>query len=275
MGAIVLTLYARKGGVGRTMLSQNLCGACAENGVRVLAIDLDPQASLSKNFFGRDYIARLRPYQTVAALYDESRDPEPAELIHQSQVEGIFVAPSSDHLEPFDLPNPMERGESQFTIRDFVDEQREQFDLILIDTPPNVANLLAWGALMASDFVITPVQPEKNSCEGVVDVKVRLQTAIGNGNSGLVDLGYFVNNMDLRTSQHRLMEEELRQLYGTQVFDTVIFRRTEFQGSQHAYKPITHEKPKSAEADMIRGLLVEIIQRVESFTNRDRRRASG
>lgn len=275
MAAIVLTLFARKGGVGRTMLSQNLCGACAENGVRVLAIDLDPQASLSKNFFGRDYITRLRPYQTVAALYDDTRDCEPDEIIHQSEVENIFVAPSSDHLEPFDLPSPMEQGEAQFAIRDFVDEQRDHFDLILIDTPPNVANLLAWGALMASDFVITPVQPEKNSCEGVVDVKVRLQTAIRNGNSGLVDLGYFVNNMDMRTSQHRLMEEELRQLYGSQVFETVIYRRTEFQSSQHAYKPITHEKPSSAEADMIRELLVEVIQRVESFTNRDKKRAHG
>lgn len=275
MGAIVLTLYARKGGVGRTMLSQNLCGACAENGVRVLAIDLDPQASLSKNFFGRDYISRLRPYQTIAALYDESRDPEPSEIIHATEVESIFAAPSSDHLEPFDLPNPMEQGESQFAIRDFVEEQRNEFDLILIDTPPNVANLLAWGALMASDFVVTPVQPEKNSCEGVVDVKVRLQTAIRNGNPGLVDLGYFVNNMDQRTSQHRLMEDELRQLYGSQVFDTVIYRRTEFQSSQHSYKPITHERPGSGEADMIRELLVEIIQRIESISNRDKKRAAG
>ena len=255
------------------MLSQNLCGACAENGVRVLAIDLDPQASLSKNFFGRDFISRLRPYQTVAALYDDSRDADPAEMIHKTQVEGISVAPSSDHLEPFDVPNPIEAGESQFAIRDFIEDIRDDFDLVLIDTPPNVANLLAWGALMASDYVITPVQPEKNSCEGVVDVKVRLQTAIRNGNPDLVDLGYFVNNMDARTSQHRLMEDELRQLNGTQVFETVIYRRTEFQSSQHSYKPITHEKPHSAEADMIRALLVEIIERIETYSQREKRRS--
>lgn len=256
------------------MLSQNLCGACAEGDVRVLAIDLDPQASLSKNFFGRDYIARLRPYETVAALYDDSRDVDSAEVIHQTQVERISVAPSSDHLEPFDLPSPLECGEAQFAIRDFVEDVREQFDLILIDTPPNVSNLLAWGALMASDYVITPVQPEKNSCEGVVDVKVRLQTAIRNGNPDLVDLGYFINNMDARTAEHRLMEDELRQLNGSQVFDSVIYRRTEFQSSQHSYKPITHEKPKSAEAAMIRELLVEIVSRIEQRSQRERKRAN-
>jgi len=257
------------------MLSQNLCGACAENGVRVLAIDLDPQASLSKNFFGRDYISRLRPHQTVAGLYDESRDPEPSELIHATAIEKILVAPSSDYLEPYDLPSPMEQGDAQFAVRDFVEDQRDEYDIILTDTPPNVANLLAWGALMASDYVITPVQPEKNSCEGVVDVKVRLQTAIRNGNPSLVDLGYFFNNMDTRTSQHRLMEDELRQLNGSQVFETVIYRRTEFQSSQHSYQPITQEKPSSAESDMIRALLVEIIERIEAYSSKEKRRAVG
>ncbi len=255
------------------MLSQNLAGACAEHRGRVLVIDLDPQASVSKNFFGRDYISRLRPYQTVAALYDPQRDPEITELIHQSEVPEISIVPSSDHLEPFDLPSPLECGEDQFAIRDLVENVRDQFDLILLDTPPNVANLLAWGALMASDYVITPVQPEKNSCEGVVDVKIRLQTAIRHGNSSLVDLGYFINNMDIRTSEHRLMGEELRQLYGSQVFETIIYRRTEFQSAQHSYRPITHEKPKSEEAEMIRQLLLEIIERVDSFLQMEKRRA--
>ena len=136
------------------MLCQNLAGACAEHGGRVLVIDLDPQASVSKNFFGRDYISRLRPYQTVTALYDNEREPDVAEIVHQTSVPEISVAPSSDHLEPYDLPSPLERVEDQFAIRDLVEEVREQFDLVLIDTPPNVANLLAWGALMASDAAI-------------------------------------------------------------------------------------------------------------------------
>ncbi|MEM9409963.1 MAG: ParA family protein [Planctomycetota bacterium] len=273
MSAVVLTLYARKGGVGRTMLSQNLAGACAQQGVRVLALDLDPQASLSKNFFGRDYINSLRPYQTIAAMFEQCRDPEFSEMTHQTKVENISIIPSSDHLEPFDLPQPLQLEQQQFVIRDLVDSVREDHEIVLIDTPPNVANLLAWNALMASDYVITPVQPEKNSCEGVVDVKIRLQTAIRNGNSSLVDLGYFINNMDRRTAQHRIMEEELRQLYGTQVFDSVIFRRTDFQNAQHSYRPISFEEPDSPEAEMIQNLMLEIIQRIDAREVREQKRA--
>ena len=125
---------------------------------------------------------------------------------------------------------------------------------------------------MASDYVAAPVQPEKNSCEGVVDVKVRLQTAIRNGNSSLVDLGYFVNNMDKRTAQHRVMEEELRQLHGTQVFESVIYRRTDFQNAQHSYRPISYEYPNSPEAGMIRELMLEIVQRIDAHSSREQRR---
>ena len=274
MSAVVLTLYARKGGVGRTMLSQNLAGACAEQNVKVLTIDLDPQASLSKNFFGREFVDSLRPYQTVAALYDDKREFQKDELIHPTKVENISVAPSSDHLEPYDLPSPLEHGEQQYAIRDFVDQVREDFDVILIDTPPNVANLLAWGALMATEYVITPVQPEKNSCEGVIDVKVRLQTAIRNGNSNLVDLGYFINNMDKRTAQHRVMAEELQQLHGAQVFETIIYRRTDFQNAQHSYRPISYEQPNSPEASLIRNLMIEIIERIDLQSRRAEQRAT-
>lgn len=273
MSAVVLTLYARKGGVGRTMLSQNLAGACAQQGVRVLALDLDPQASLSKNFFGRDYINSLRPYQTIAAMFEQNRDPEFPEMIHPTKVENISIIPSSDHLEPFDLPKPLEQEQEQFVVRDVVDSVREDFEIVLIDTPPNVANLLAWNALMASDYVITPVQPEKNSCEGVVDVKIRLQTAIRNGNPALVDLGYFVNNMDRRTAHHRIMEEELRQLHGTQVFESVIYRRTDFQNAQHSYRPISYEEPDSPEAEMIQNLMLEIIHRIDAHSEREQKRA--
>ena len=251
------------------MLCQNLAGACAKQGVEVLLIDIDPQAHLSSNCFGQAAVDSLRPHQTTASLFDGQRDPGLSELIHPTKVDNIFIVPSSDHLKPFDLPLPFNHGELQFVLRDFVEEVREKFDIIWFDTPPNSANLLAWSALMASDYAVAPVPPEKNPCEAVKKIKAEIQTAIRNGNSKLVDLGYIVNNSDTRTAYHRLMERELRQLHGPQVFDTVVYRRTELQVVEQSLLPISHEQPSSREAAMIDSLLHEIIERIQSHRDRE------
>jgi len=256
-----IALYARKGGVGRTLLTQNLAGAYAEQGHRVLLIDTDPQGSLSKNFFGAKAVQRLRSYQTVAALFDSRREPDPADMVHATEVPGIAIVPASDHLEPYDLPQPLKHGSLRFALRDFLRDVRRSFDVILIDTPPNVSNLPGWNALMVADYVLTPVNPKKNSAESILDVKARLMTAIEHGNPDLIDLGYLVNNLDIRSAKQRAIELKMRQLYGPQVFDSVVYSRVRFEEAAYEYQPITHWRPTSAEADMIRRVQTEVTRR--------------
>ena len=93
-------------------------------------------------------------------------------------------------------------------------------------------------------------------------MKVRLTNAMNAGNPALVDLGYFLNLYDSRLSQHRATEIQLRQLHGQQVFDTMIYARAAFKETQYACKPITHVKPNSDEAAMIRRLLAEIVTKI-------------
>lgn len=266
-GGFSLSLYARKGGVGRTMLTQNLAGACAELGAAVLVIDTDSQASLSKNFLSPIIIERLRPYETTAALFSD-QEPVFDDLIHNTSIENISILPASDHLEQFDRPVPGGDEELAYAIRDFVGEVMDRFDIILIDTPPNVSNLPAWAALLASDHVVTPVQPEKNSGEAIIDVKRRLARAIAGGNPGLSDLGYFLNMYDKRLALHNAQAMEIRQLYGNQVFNTIVRQRSVYKEAVFTRKPITHARPKSEEAETVRDLLLEIIERIRSHRER-------
>ena len=268
MSAFILSLYARKGGVGRTMLTQNLAGACAELGGSVLVVDTDSQASLSKNFLTPTTVEGLRPYETIAALFDESADPDPGCLIHATGVENISILPASDHLERFDRPVLDEERELTFGLRDFLQDVVDRFDIVLIDTPPNVSNLPAWSALMASHHVVTPVQPEKNSSEAIIDVKRRLARAVADGNPDLCDLGYFLNTYNNRYALHKVQRDQINQLYGEQVFGTIIPVRTLFKEAVFTGKPITHARPRSKEAQMIRALLQEILERVRQHHKR-------
>lgn len=268
MSAFILSLYARKGGVGRTMLTQNLAGACAELGGSVLVVDTDSQASVSKNFLTPTTVERLRPYETIAALFDDSSEPDPTYLIHPTGVENISILPASDHFERFDRPVLDEERELTFGLRDFLQDVVDRFDIVLIDTPPNVSNLPAWSALMASHHVVTPVQPEKNSSEAIIDVKRRLARAMANGNPDLCDLGYFLNMYNGRLALHKVQRSQIEQLYGEQVFDTVIKLRTLYKEAVFTGKPITHARPRSDEAKMMRTLLEEILERVRRHWHR-------
>ena len=267
MAEFVLTLLAKKGGVGRTMHTQNLAGAFAEQGCRVLIVDLDSQGSLTANFFGDDLVDKLQPHETVASLFDGDREPDMRALVRPTEIDDIFVLPSSAHLNQFDLPQPLQLGEQQFAVRDFLGDVSDYFDVILIDTPPNIANLPAWAALMASNYVITPLQPAKNPMEALIDVNVQVSNAIANGNPALIYLGCFITNFHIRRAIQKTLQLRLRQLYGSQVFETVLKSRPTFEEAAFYYKPVTHYRPKSEAAALTRSLLLEIVNRIQSSCN--------
>lgn len=263
MAELILTLLAKKGGVGRTMHTQNLAGAFAENGLQVLVVDLDHQASLTANFFGESVVSALQPHETVAVLFDETREPDYQALIRPTDIENIYVAPSSEHLQPFDLPQPLSLAERQFAVRDFLEAVGGYFDVVLIDTPPNIGNLPAWAALMAAHYVLTPIQPQKNPMEALIDGNVQIANAISHGNPRLVYLGCFVTNLQRRRTIQNMVSTRLRQLYQSQVFQTMLISRPTFEEAAYYYQPVTHYAPKSEAAEMIRSLLVELAQRIQ------------
>ena len=91
---------------------------------------------------------------------------------------------------------------------------------------------------------------------------MRLSEVMQTTNPNLVDLGYFITDYDKRLAFHRSQQRLLRQLYGSQIFDTVVLRRIAYDEEAYSLKPMTHVRPKSNEAQMIRDLLSEIAHRI-------------
>src|SRR4051812_4612319 len=164
--SFIASFLNRKGGVGKTSSVFHLAGSYARTGRRVLLCDLDPQASLSQGFFGPKAVEQLPKERTVAALFDDSLDPTPDDLVYETKFPGIWLAPASNHMDNDNTPRPQE-AENQETIRDFLDEVKRHFDVILIDCPPNL-HLCSWASLLASDFVVVPVIPEDFSSQGLI-----------------------------------------------------------------------------------------------------------
>lgn len=256
--AIKLAIVARKGGVGRTPICQNLAGACADRNARILLIDQDPQGSLSKNFFGKEFVNGLDAKQTAAAIY---AGPHHAKsIIHETTIPGVFIVPANDHMQRFDyFPSKSEAKVN--ALKHFMSDVQADFNLMLIDTPPNAGNLPVAASWAACDYSLTVIQPTKNAIEAIADIKARIAAVLASTNPGLSDLGCLLTNVK-NTKVHRGYVRAVRQLYGENIFRTVIPTRTVFEEAITARMPVTHYKPKSDVAEAFRQTLREIGQKI-------------
>jgi chromosome partitioning protein len=262
MGTTPLTasFLNRKGGVGKTSSVFHFSGSFARAGHRCLVCDVDPQSSLTQGFFGPRFVEELPKSSTVAALFDDSFDPDPDELIRPTAFENIWIVPASNHLNDHNTPRPEESGEQQSALRDFLSEVKDRFDVILIDCPPNLL-LCSHAALLASDFVVVPVIPEDFSSQGLIYVQQAIDAAMTTRNPKLRLLGYVLTSYNRQLGIHKAYEKLLREQYEDLVFENVMPLVTAFKEAVARRRPIAEDKPKSAAAEAIDALCREILER--------------
>jgi chromosome partitioning protein len=249
---MVLSLVARKGGCSKTTSCLNLAGAALQDGAkRVLLIDLDSQASLSKACLGSDQVESLRPDCSVQSVAERRRSA--GDLIRETHIPGLLILPAHTDLA---IPS----GAA-------LDLSGVDADLVIIDTPPDTKNPAVRFALVASHAVASPMLPEALGLQSVSGVQSLLLSAGLMDNPALTFTGWMVA-MRQRIALHELCETTLRRLHGDQVFSTVIPAAAAFKEAIAAGKPITHYSPKSAGAKVVRELWQELLNRLQAATER-------
>lgn len=163
----VLAVTNFKGGSGKTTTAAHLAQYLALRGYRVLAIDLDPQSSLSA-LFGIQPEADLEENETLyAALrYDEARRPL-REVIRPTYFAGLDLVPANLELQEFehDTPRILARsGRGADTpffsrIAEVLASVASDYDVVVIDCPPQLG-FLTLGALCAASGVIVTIHPQ-------------------------------------------------------------------------------------------------------------------
>ena len=270
MSAICLTLCAKKGGVGKTSLTVNVAGYLAdEHKCRVLLIDTDSQSSLSQFFMKPEQVDTLRSEETIAAVFDEKCEIDPAKMIHPTIIEGLYLVPASDHLSDYNLPRPAEQGEKQAAIRRFIKEVENKFQFIVLDTPPHLDTLPTWASLLASDFVLTPIVPELFSAQSIAGVD-RVLSEAQEVNRALHFLGYIINMKQRRRKLHIDNEERLRKIHGDRVLDGVMTNLTGFAEAQAKRLPITSYDKAGDAAEITREVAREIVGRIQKEISKAR-----
>ncbi|OJU68382.1 MAG: plasmid partitioning protein RepA [Rhizobiales bacterium 63-7] len=161
----VISIANFKGGSGKTTTAVHLTHFLALQGLRVLAVDLDPQASLT-SMFGLQPEFDVGENETLyAALrYDESRRPM-AEIVRKTYFEGIDLVPANLELAEYEHDTPRalaarEAGAEFFFKRlaDALSEIEGDYDVVVVDCPPQLG-FLTLGALVAATGVLVTVHP--------------------------------------------------------------------------------------------------------------------
>jgi chromosome partitioning protein len=263
----------KKGGVGKTSTCHHLSGALARKGRRVLLVDADPQASLSQGLLGPEAARALPESGTIAALFDEAGGPPMEALIRPIAIEGVSLLAGSEAMEDLNVTRPWETGPLQFALRDALTEVAASYDLTLIDCPPNV-QLCSWAALVAADGVVVPLQAEDYGAQGLVAIRRSITRARHEANPSLQLIGYLIAMFNKTLGVHISYEADLRQVYGDDVFATVVPLAKDYKEAVILRQPVGHYKPKCAAAKVIDGLADELLGRLEVKVGANQRRVA-
>jgi chromosome partitioning protein len=255
MGTII-AVSNQKGGVGKTTTASNLGASLALAGQRVLLVDMDPQGNLTSGLGRKDHARDGRTvYQGLTA-----EDIDSASLpVLDTSIPGLQVVPADRQLTGAEIEMvSLEHRETR--LRELLRPHRDEFDLILIDTPPSLG-LLTLNALVAADEVIIPLHCEYFALEGLADLVATLRRVRAALNPTLDVAGVLLTMHDERTNLAQQVAREIRSFFGPKVYETVIPRNVRLGEAPSHGLPVAQYDPRSKGADAYQALAREVLAR--------------
>jgi chromosome partitioning protein len=215
--ADVIAFANQKGGVAKTTTTLNLAVAFAEQGLRVLCIDLDPQGNLTMS-------QGIDPDKVEHSLYDVLVNDMPiSEIIVKREID---IAVASIDLAGAEIAMSTKIGRER-TLEKALREVSADYDYVCIDTPPSLG-LLTINALTAANKVIVPVQCEYLSMRGLVQLQNTLRMIQENLNPDVRIEGILPTMLDTRTIHAQEAVEILEENFGDLVFKSRIRKAIKF-----------------------------------------------
>jgi len=217
----IITVANQKGGVGKTTSTVNLATALAMHGVRVLAIDLDPQGNASTGF-------GVPHAQGTPSIYDVLVDGRPLSDVVVEVSSGLMCAPATIDLAgaevelvSFDGRETLLRAALTRYLDDVSRETKP--DYILIDCPPSLG-LLTLNALTAGSEVLIPIQCEYYALEGLGQLLNNIELVRSHLNPSLEVSTILLTMYDARTKLAEQVAQEVRKHFGDRVLRAVVPR---------------------------------------------------
>lgn len=247
----VITVATQKGGVGKTTTTYALSTILRHRGFRVLAIDMDPQGNLS--------FALNAEMERSAIIYDVLKGNIKAAFAIQHRAV-VDVIPTNILLSAVEMEF-IGKGR-EFLLKTALDTLKNEYDYILIDSPPGLG-VLTVNAFVAADYLILPMLPDVFSLQGLTQVYETVVHVRETCNPELLIAGILFNKFNPRTKLAREVfgtAQLIAQQLNIQVFSTTIRNCLALAEAQSIQCDVVDYAPKSTGIVDFEALVDELLE---------------
>jgi chromosome partitioning protein len=250
---MILAIANQKGGVGKTTTAINLASSLALQGNKTLLIDMDPQANSTLSFVDPDSI-KMSVYDV---LVDNTIAFEDC-LIH-TPVANLDLLPARISLAKLE-GKLLGEFDGHFRFKDRIAPLASNYQYVIIDTPPTLG-LITVSALVASTHLLIPIQSSYFALEGTDDLLETFKRVKSRPNPNLQLLGILITLHDRRTTLSNDIVQQIRQVFGDKVFETIISKSVRLEESPAYKESIFTYAPRSSGATEYEQLCKEVMRR--------------
>ncbi|MEA4908080.1 MAG: ParA family protein [Chloroflexi bacterium] len=246
-----------KGGVAKTTTTISLGAALAETGLKVLIIDLDPQANLT-------LALGIEPDKVRLSITNVLLETLPLHhAIQGTSSENLDIL-CSNH-EPGILERLLpQKPNYEGMLRRSLEQLKTKYDYVIMDCPPFLG-AITQSALVAAQMVLIPTQAEYFSIVALRNLMGWIRQIRAQHNPALV-YRLLLTMYDRRNRTHRILSEQLRNTFRNGVLESLVETDTKLRESPIVGVPILTHAPKTRASGQYRNVAQEIIQYVKETT---------